>query len=225
MALDTLQRLPRGGRGKEMLFRSFIPISKESQVGKPLIHFAGMVLTEAINPNRAMKRVNRVFDKAVNAISAPERDERLRRIREFERDMETRQQQIDRPSRWLGLLAGNRASVTDVAADTVVDAMVPSALRNYDKRIDEQEMQERLEQVAIAIGGYRAEDGKYPKSLELLEPTWIDSVRRDIFASGNESVRYLVERDRVAVYSLGPNKQDDGGKETESDIVIEWKLE
>jgi hypothetical protein len=63
--------------------------------------------------------------------------------------------------------------------------------------------------VSLVLERYRLDHGRWPKELQELVPGCLPAVRRDPF-DGRE-MRYTPLADGVIVYSMGPDRQDDGG--------------
>ena len=77
--------------------------------------------------------------------------------------------------------------------------------------------------VAVALELLRKRTGEYPQTLDALIPDILAAIPIDPF--DGQPVRYVRSEDRVAVYSIGENLQDDGGTEDpqrprEGDIVF-----
>lgn len=67
----------------------------------------------------------------------------------------------------------------------------------------------RVAQAALAVEEWRLENGRWPESLEQLVPGFLDTVPEDPFS---DRPLYYVKADTgVALYSVGPDGQDDGG--------------
>ncbi|MEX0886307.1 MAG: hypothetical protein WD009_07700 [Phycisphaeraceae bacterium] len=82
---------------------------------------------------------------------------------------------------------------------------------------------EQLDRVAFALAGHRAETGSYPESLDELVPAWLEVVPEDPYAhEPGTPIVYRLEDDRVIIYSVGRNGEDDGGVDYPSDLAIEW---
>lgn len=65
-------------------------------------------------------------------------------------------------------------------------------------------------QAAVAIERYRlAHDGQLPETLDMLVPQYLDETPLDPF--DGEPLRYRRYQDGYIVYSVGPNRVDDGG--------------
>lgn len=67
---------------------------------------------------------------------------------------------------------------------------------------------------AVALEVYRKRHGEYPKTLAILAPGILPAVPIDPF--DGQPLRYVSSDERVAVYSIGEDLQDDGGS-TERD--------
>ena len=61
--------------------------------------------------------------------------------------------------------------------------------------------------LALALRLYEQEHGELPERLDALVPVWIEAVPVDPY--DGQSFRY--HRVRRLVYSIGPNRRDDGG--------------
>ena len=80
-----------------------------------------------------------------------------------------------------------------------------------------------LERIAFALVIYKAEKGEYPAALEALQPGILKEIPHD-WSSGKPLVYKRIEKGYV-LYSVGPNKIDDGGTgnpqdRTKGDIVV-----
>ncbi|HEY0074233.1 MAG TPA: hypothetical protein VGB77_09035, partial [Abditibacteriaceae bacterium] len=64
---------------------------------------------------------------------------------------------------------------------------------------------------ALALHAYRLEKGSYPDSLSQLAPGYIKAIPPDGFGAG-EALRYKKEGANYRLWSIGPDKKDDGGK-------------
>ena len=68
----------------------------------------------------------------------------------------------------------------------------------------------RQAQIACALEAYRDAKGGFPNDLSALAPKWIEKVPTD--PMGGNSFRYQLEKKKYALYSIGWNLTDDGGK-------------
>ena len=68
---------------------------------------------------------------------------------------------------------------------------------------------------ALALQAWRAEHGAYPETLEALVPSLLAEPPRDPF--GNATLKYRHEGERYVLYSVGPDRVDDGGRAVSAD--------
>jgi hypothetical protein len=72
-------------------------------------------------------------------------------------------------------------------------------------------MQIAIARTAIAAELFRRKTGSSPMTLDELVPQYVPEVPKDIYAS-HEPVRYIRRDDgSFTIYSVGRNRQDDGG--------------
>lgn len=64
---------------------------------------------------------------------------------------------------------------------------------------------------ALALRGYRLEHGAFPEKLTQLVPNYLSQLPTDGFGRG-EPLRYKKQGDNFILWSIGPDKKDDGGK-------------
>ncbi|MGA9041676.1 MAG: hypothetical protein WB421_14180, partial [Terriglobales bacterium] len=74
---------------------------------------------------------------------------------------------------------------------------------------DELRMTFELTKLAFALTAYRTDRGKYPGTLTDLSPTYCAVIPKDIFSDGE--LRYFLKDGGCVLYSVGPNRKDDGG--------------
>lgn len=70
---------------------------------------------------------------------------------------------------------------------------------------------QRLAFTALAIEGFAAATGRFPETLEQLTPKFLPEVPEDPF-TGME-LKYRHAGKAYVVYSVGPDRQDNGGLE------------
>ncbi|MFA0768629.1 MAG: hypothetical protein OXFUSZZB_001957 [Candidatus Fervidibacter sp.] len=86
---------------------------------------------------------------------------------------------------------------------------------------------QRLGETAIALRLYRKERGRHPENLSALVPRYLSSVPADPF--DGKPLRYRREGTGFRLWSIGPDRKDDGGVEgkpgwwVQGDIVWAWR--
>jgi len=76
---------------------------------------------------------------------------------------------------------------------------------SYDAAMD------RLLETRLALRAYRLQNGGYPASLDELAPRYLPKVPVDPF-SNNQPLKYRTVGVKYGLYSIGPDRVDDGGK-------------
>lgn len=117
-----------------------------------------------------------------------------------------------------------KAAIDSAIVKLFASFLAPAIFTAEDNR-REAIMDDRMEQVAIALVGYRSEHGHYPAKLGALAPEFLPSIPQDLFI--DKPLHYERKADgSVVLYSVGPNMRDDGGKGVNSgaagadDLVI-----
>ena len=74
--------------------------------------------------------------------------------------------------------------------------------------------------VAFALAGYRHDHGRYPGTLAQMFPNYIAEIPLDAFSDDN--LLYRSDGNGYLLYSVGPNLQDDGGRNFIHDHQDDW---
>ena len=91
--------------------------------------------------------------------------------------------------------------------------MLPS-LPAVGKKRDQVVDYRRMALAALAINAYRTTTGHYPADLHEAEAAWGSALPRDLYT--DQPFVYKADGETMALYSIGPNRKDDGGtKKTE----------
>lgn len=68
----------------------------------------------------------------------------------------------------------------------------------------------------LALSAYRQEKGRYPESLDaLVSDGYLDAAPGDPFSPGSAALGYKPDGEKFALWSVGPDAKDDGGKPVE----------
>ncbi len=81
--------------------------------------------------------------------------------------------------------------------------------------IDLMSSKQELGRLTVALAGYRAEHGAYPRKLSGLAPGWLKTLPKDV-CSGKDFV-YKRDGKGYVLYSVGRNMRDDGGRNQPGD--------
>ncbi|MEX0655121.1 MAG: hypothetical protein WD151_13435 [Phycisphaeraceae bacterium] len=224
--LDVAQRLFHADG--EALIKEFVPEPNNLPINPHM-------MTVYFDRNRAMRRANAFYDRLVEAMTADTRPERQAKLAEIEAEIAAESEQIHANGERLDVAgmvhrlaqldddAQRRAEFTDSVLHLLLALLTPG-FSSVSNTADVVFMFEQVERVALAVAGHHAADGEYPESLEALVPDWLDAVPEDLLDAEGGPVRYRVEAERIVVYSVGRNGEDDAGLDdvSDGDLVIAW---
>lgn len=95
------------------------------------------------------------------------------------------------------------------------------SLSSIIKKTVEVENLKRQILTAIAVERFRLEKGQIPESLEMLVPTFLDSVPIDII--NGQPLKYVRKGEKdYLLYSMGLNGTDDGGYTSKKKDMGDW---
>jgi tetratricopeptide (TPR) repeat protein len=75
---------------------------------------------------------------------------------------------------------------------------------------DRLEIEQEMPVIVLALAAYRSDHRSYPKRLADLAPDYLATIPKDIFLDGD--LHYSQKGEGYDLYSVGPNKKDDGGR-------------
>ncbi len=197
-AAQTPQELLRGVR------------REPKETSKALFRLISDALVDWDEP---LRMSNSWFDRVVKAAEKPTRAQRMVAMKEFDEETKALETQVmDLKKMALSLLSGTtpRALVSRQLGKIFV-AQLPSACHHVANAADRGQMNFDLTRVALALAGYRADHGAYPKRLSELSPKYLAAVPKDVFAA-DADLHYEAEDGGYVLYSVGLNGKDDGGR-------------
>jgi hypothetical protein len=94
--------------------------------------------------------------------------------------------------------------------DPINRMIIPEYEQARVKHVDN-ETQNGLLLVTLALHAFQVEHGRYPASLTELAPAYLKKLPDDPFAAQG-TFKYLVKGTSYVLYSVGPDGKDDGGR-------------
>jgi len=173
---------------------------------------AKSLTNSTVDWNAILRRANGWYDRLVEAGRKPTLAERRQALSAFDEDL---QQMLDaagdKKSMFLDLFTGRSPQelLTDRMGDLLLALLMP-ALGAAASAQERAEMRLQVTRVALALAAYHAERGTFPARLADLAPKHLAKVPRDCFADAE--LVYRRTDDGYLLYSLGPNGEDDGGR-------------
>jgi hypothetical protein len=108
-------------------------------------------------------------------------------------------------------LHSNHQAFEVFSATWPISLFIP-ALNRANVRAETARTERRLSQVAFALAAFKADHGSYPATLAELTPKDLATVPLDSFSE--TPLRYAPTAKGYTLYSVGPNLNDDGGKDS-----------
>jgi hypothetical protein len=170
-----------------------------------------------IDWDSVLKMGNSWYDRIVEAYRKPTRTERreaLKKIDEEIKEMEPYTKSV-------------KSLVQDLISGQSTRVLISQKMANIFKRlftpvlILAAQSEERgyvkfdLSQLALALGAYRSDRGRYPNGIQELAPKYIAALPKDRFSDADYI--YKIEGSGYLLYSVGPNGKDDGGRQSDEE--------
>ena len=175
----------------------------------------GEQLLKSIDWDLALRNGNRWYDRIVQALRSADRDQREKRIREIEGDLKALKAALmdsanlaklvrtaEEPDKALGKAMG----------DILIGLMVP-AFGRIQHAADRSEQTHRNLALAFALAAYQRDHRQYPKNLEAVAPMYLAKIPNDLFTG--KALIYRPSANGYLLYSVGVNRQDDGGRSSD----------
>jgi hypothetical protein len=78
-----------------------------------------------------------------------------------------------------------------------------------------------MARAVVAAAQYRAENSRWPGGLADLVPKYLAAVPKDVYSAGAaDAVRYVQGDAGIFIYTVGPNRVDDGGMNDDVGVGI-----
>jgi len=164
-----------------------------------------------IDGDLMLRTSNEQFDRLVAAGRRPSFAERIKALRDMEKEVkkeyETRAKPLAITAQALKTTSPRKA-VSQTAVLSLMN-LIEFGVRDSVETQQCDEIYGDLAQVALALGAYRTDHGRYPAELAALAPKYIAELPKDRYSDGQ--IKYRQEKDGYVLYSVGPNLKDDGG--------------
>jgi hypothetical protein len=156
--------------------------------------------------NYVLMRMNREFDQLHSALNRPRYSDRERAIARYH-------EQSSKAGNLKEVVAAgflNRQRGTKMTAELLISELMFTA-GNSRLTHDRATTKHRLIIIAIALERFRQDSGRFPAKLADLRPRFLKNLPQDLFTE--KQFRYVPEATGYVLYSVGPNRTDDGGNE------------
>ena len=161
--------------------------------------------------NVGLRRVNQAFDEIVAIMKNPNMKEAMAGAQAFERKVEKGAAGHRIPGAIAARAGETKAAYSERIAETIL-ALRTGALWQAEAEYRGAVVEGLMARAVLAAGQYRAEQGKWPESLQVLVPRYLEAVPKDPFSrEAGAAVVYLVNAEGIRMYSVGLNGEDEGG--------------
>jgi len=165
----------------------------------------------------SLKTGNRWYDRLVSALKKPTAAQRKSSVNAIAAELRPWQAKAGDPEKAARDIGEGRQGAEargEMLANVLAALLVPSVTVAHQAEDRSRQMENNLV-VALALAVYRAEKGRYPKTLAELAPAVLKSIPSDVFT--DKPPVYKLEGEGYLLYSVGPDGEDDGGQSREDD--------
>jgi hypothetical protein len=211
--LDVTQNLARHGP------KVLREIGGDSPIAPPLLESVGKGFFSAlVDWNIVLKMGNEAYDRIEKIGAIKSFSEREKEFEKFEKEIEEMTVRLGTASGLAKQLLLSGKNVRQVASEQMGGVLIALLLPAVTRAVDVPErgmMNTQMVQAAMALSMFQKQHGRYPARLGELVPVFIKKVPTDIYAE--KPVRYIQQGDGFYLYSVGRNRQDDGGRSQDDD--------
>lgn len=198
MALDSVANVARGN-GEPIAM-----VNSASGNRLPVKGLLGGLTRASIDWDQVCVQFNQNYDRLAALTDEDSREDVQRAIEEFETELKTDETAVE----LIGEALYGRGSRSRMVARVGASFYMPALSQMWQVRWRLEAQQEVLK-TTVAIERFRLARQRLPESLDELVPDFLPAVPQDVW-SGQPLV-CKPGSDNYQVYSLGPNRKDDGG--------------
>jgi hypothetical protein len=177
----------------------------------------------AIDWDEILRMSNSWYDRIADAYRKPAGGARNAAIRKLDEEIH-KQAQVARDVKSLALsvLATPRQAISERVGKVFLAEFLSAAIGPVSVAENRAAVRIELDKVAVALAAYRADHDSYPAKLADLVPKYLAQLPKDIF--NDADLHYRLEAGGYVLYSVGPNRKDDGAKsyEDRTETNDEW---
>lgn len=157
--------------------------------------------------NATMRMINQGYDQVVSKLKIADREIRRNELEDLRLEGEAFEIESKNWS-WSTHFIGPQKRGELFGLYLVADNQ--QAAIKIDESIDRLSQTRDILRIAMALAAYRLDHGRYPEKLDQLKPRYLPEIPIDIFA--NAPLHYQIDQNGYNIYSIGPNRLDDGGR-------------
>jgi hypothetical protein len=172
----------------------------------------GKWITTDVQWDPALRNMNKVYDRMAAAMRLKDRTGRNDGLQEIQDDVVALNRGL-LDAKGIANTIFSAKSMSEAKGKFVGDVMiclfVPATMK-VQQAADRVEQTRRNLQIAFALAAYRADEKRYPKTLEALAAKYLPTIPNDLFSG--EALIYRPAADGYLLYSVGVNGKDEQGR-------------
>ena len=212
--LDAIVAL---GRGDTNQFASLMGGQGGSQEGNSLAKIG----LKTVDFEQALLVANEWFDTLIESAKVENDLERLKAFESYDALVSQKENEVASLVNLSKTLIGGRQVKGQLVGEFLICMFTPACGFVIEKEVRHKATL-KMVKIAAAAAAYKADQGKYPKTLDLLTPTYLAKPLLDPFS--NEAFEYRPLEQGIVLSSVGIGGADDGGPDNFmlSDLVLYW---
>lgn len=211
MGLDMIQALARGRitAGSTFNMAAGIPDEGVKSAWMQPDRFLDALVGLTVDWNVMMKEMNRQYDDMIQAASVADPIARDVVLDAWDERIKARRVKSTSTQAIVATVLGSSKTRGQNLASLLGTMLMP-AVRQVFEADRRSTMRQAATVTGLAVLEYRVQQGQLPGSLAALVPQYLPAVPTDSYTG--QPLKYLVDGATFRVYSVGPNRQDDGGR-------------
>jgi RNA polymerase sigma factor (sigma-70 family) len=177
----------------------------------------GAWLTTDVQWDPALRNMNKIYDRMAAALRIKDRTKRNEELLHVETDIRTLKAKLLEANSLANTLFGAKSlgeAKGKFAGDVMICLLVPATIK-VQQAADRAEQTQRNLHLAFALAAYKADEKRYPKTLDALAPRYLPAIPNDLFSG--KALIYRPAENGYLLYSVGVNGQDDQGRGHDDD--------
>ena len=170
---------------------------------------------------QALLVANEWFDTLIESAKVENDLERLKAFENYDALVSQKENEVASLVNLSKTLIGGRQVKGQLVGEFLICMFTPACGFVIEKEVRHKATL-KMVKIAAAAAAYKADQGKYPKTLDLLTPTYLAKPLLDPFS--NEAFEYRPLEQGIVLSSVGIGGADDGGPDNFmlSDLVLYW---
>jgi hypothetical protein len=184
--------------------------AKQDPVGAIL----GTWITTDVQWDPALRNMNKVYDRMSAAMRVKDRTDRNLDLQQLHDEIRALKVTLT-DAKGIAKTIFNSKSISEAKGKYIGDVMIcllTPATMKVQQASDRAEQTQRNARLAFALAAYKADEKRYPKTLDALAPKYLPAIPGDLFSGKALVYRPAEKGDGYLLYSVGVNGKDEEGR-------------